>query len=914
MVAVAAPAAAAALSGAPAARPWWIAAGALATGLVLLLTPLNEWLSRPIGDAQLRRLAPTQAPAGVLVIDFDDRSLATLKPVFGPWPYKRDVYALAIEQLRALGARAIALDLLLVDARPGDAALARAIGRPGAPVLLAAAGMTQVSDVAPDAAPDGGVLQTPAVVWPDIVLPTPTVWPDPTTPPPLGVITTPTDRDGVLRRQPLWHEAHGRRWPALPLAMLALTEGPAAASRAPLDGDGAVHLAFAAHPAGVQVQPFAALAGVAAGDVPSAALRDAVAGRVVFIGSSSLLADTVMTVNGQASGTALLAQAYAALRDGHWVHPPQWWADASLVLLAMAPALWTVRRGRTMPGRDAAAAALALVAGAALMWFWLLQWRLPTAVMAALATLACGLALSTLAHHRAQVTARRRLAQELAVASATANAKSAFLANVSHEIRTPLTALLGAAELLADSELTAAQRRHVQLFRDAGRSLHSLIDDLLDLAKIEAGRLELDSAPFSLHAALEHVVALMRPRAEGKKVVLELELAPGLPDGVLGDRQRLVQGVSNLVGNAVKFTSQGEVRVRALAAGDGTPDLCIEVADSGIGIAPSKLETVFEPFVQADGSVGRRYGGTGLGLAITRSVARLMGGEVSVRSTPGLGSVFTLRLPLPPAELPPASAVPASVALEPGGPVRSVLLAEDDEVNEVIFRAMLEGQPVQIDSVANGPSALERLRRQRYDLAFIDVQMPGMDGLSVTRELRRLEAATGRTRTPVVALTANAFASDVQASLDAGCDRHVSKPFTKAQLVEAVQQLAAGRLAGDEPAPGAPPPFDAAAALTGLGDDTELYRRVTAHAEVFMQEWRPCFARAIEDGDRTRAARLAHDLQGIATTLGAAALADDAARLERSLAASATPDPEALATVHAALPAVIAALAHPAAP
>ena len=918
MVAVAASALVPALNDRPAARPWWIAAGTLATGLLLLLTPLNEWLSRPLRDAQLRLLAPERPPEGVLVLDIDDRSLATLMPLLGPWPFKRDVYARAIEQLRELGARAVAFDVLLIDAQAGDAALAAAIAGPGAPVVLAAAGLGHAIGDAPAASAAGDAApRPPAFAWPSIVLPTPTVWPDPATPPPLGVITTPVDADGMLRRLPLWHESHGQRWPLLPLAVLAQTDGPAAAERVPLDDQGAVHLAFAHGQAAVPLLPFAALAGEPPGRLPSA-LRLAVEGRVVFIGSSSLLADTVMTVTGQASGTAVLAQAYAALRDGSWVSPPQRWSDTVLVLLALLPAAWTVRRGRTMPERDAATAALALVAGLALALYWLWQWRLPSAGAAPLATLACGLALSVLAHYRAQVTARHRLAQELAVAAATANAKNAFLANVSHEIRTPLNALLGSAELLADSELTPAQRRHVQLFRDAGRSLHSLIDDLLDLAKIEAGRLELDSAPFSLHTALEHVAALMRPRADAKSLRLELELAPGLPDGVLGDRQRLVQGVSNLVGNAVKFTSHGEVRLRATAAGDGTPNVCIEVSDTGIGIAPSKLETVFEPFVQADGSVSRHFGGTGLGLAITRSVARLMGGEVSVRSTPGLGSVFTLRLPLPPATLPAPTLPPTGGGLAPGGPRRSVLLAEDNEVNETIFRAMLEGQPISIDSVANGPSALERLRRQRYDLAFIDVQMPGMDGLTVTRELRRLEATTGRTRTPVVALTANAFASDVQASLDAGCDRHIAKPFTKVQLVAALQQLAGAGAAAEAPTPAStmqlPMPFDAAAARARLGHDDDLYRRVTAHAEVFMQEWQPCFARAIEERDRARATRLAHDLHGIATTLGAAALAADAARLERSLIAGAAPDPAALAGVRAALPRMIAALARPTAP
>ncbi len=908
----------------------WVAVGALAVGLLVLLTPLNASLSRPLRDAQARLLAPAAAPAGVLVVDIDDRSLAALKPHFGPWPFKRDVYALAVDQLRDLGASAIAFDLLLADAQPGDEALARAIARPGAPVVLAAAGLlhasddTRTTDDASTPVPAPGRQPPPGVSthrWPTITLPTPSVWPSGRAAPPLGIITTPLGADGVLRELPLWHSAGGQRWPLLSLAVHQQLAGDAARVQAST----AVQPAFAAARAAPPVLPFATLMagpGSAAESVATEALRAQVAGCVVFIGSSALLADAVMTVQGQTTGTSVLAQAYAALRDGRSLRAPALWADGLLLWLALLPAAVTAWRGRPLPRRDALAAALALLAVAAVGGVLLMQLQLPTSPAAAGAATATGLLLALLLHQRRQTAAQQQLALQLAVAAETTRAKGEFLANVSHEIRTPLNALLGVAELLAASPLDTTQRRQVRLFQEAGRTLHELINDLLDLSKIEAGRLELEHRPFSLHALLQRVVDLMRPRAEGKGLQLRLELQPGLPDGVAGDGLRLEQALNNLVGNAIKFTASGEVRVRAGCDTRRAGFVAIEVVDSGIGIAPSKLDTIFEPFRQADGSVTRMYGGTGLGLSITRLVAGMMGGEVTVSSTPGLGSVFTLCVPLPPATLdrPALRAAPL-----PASGQRSVLLAEDNEVNVYLFNAMLEAQPVQVDVAPNGLAALELLRLRAYDLAFVDVQMPGMDGLSITRELRALEAAGGRRRTPVVALTANAFASDLQASLDAGCDRHLAKPYTRAQLLEALAELAvdssavpAQAAAGgiDDSGGGAPAspalaapaqPFDAAAAVRRLGGDPLLFQRVIDHATVFVADWLQAWERARSEADAGRSLRLAHDLKVVAATLCADELSGHAAELEALLRSGAGvgPAPDAL---RAALARVIVAL------
>ncbi|MCW5632800.1 MAG: CHASE2 domain-containing protein [Rubrivivax sp.] len=929
-------------------RPWRIVGVALAVAALLTLTPLAATLQRAAHDMQLRALAPRQSAGDALVFDIDDASLAALKPHFGPWPFKRDLYALVVEQLRDLGARAIAIDLLLADAGPGDVALARAQERPGAPVVLAAAGLRHASDNGgarlaagtppPAAAP-------PAHAWPTLALPAASVWPG-GRPPLLGVVTTPLDADGVLRTLPLWHADATQRLPVMPWAVQLALEG-ARASPPPLDARGAYALAMPAAGAWPPQRPFSELAETALGRRAASALAEAVRGRVVFIGSSALLADAVMTPQGQVPGTLALAQAYSALHQGPAVRPPSPALQALLIALALLPGLFTVWRGRPAPGRDGATAALALAAivgtGAAALW----QWQQPGDWVAPLLTLAAGWFASLLVHQSGQAAARQRLAHELEVSREAARAKSAFLANVSHEIRTPLNALLGVAELLAGSELTAKQRLQVQVFREAGQTLHSLINDLLDLSRIEAGRLELHAAPFDLRDALERIVALLRQRAEDKGLELVLDLHEALPAGVLGDRLRLEQGLMNLLGNAIKFTARGEVRLAALPDPQFPGLLRFDVADTGIGIAPSKLETIFEPFAQADASITRQFGGTGLGLAITRSIAELMGGAVEVRSTPGVGSTFTLRLPLRAVALPAddgvavprvaaapeaagaAGAAPPSpgeatadeaaevaertraasplpTPLPGDGRPLQVLLAEDNEVNAYLFHTMLEGLPLELEFATDGPAALERLRRRRYDIAFVDVQMPGLDGLSVTRELRRLERQGGRARTPVVALTANAFASDMLASREAGCDRHLAKPCTRAQIIEAIQQLAAPSHGGPAASAGGAA-LERDSAVDKLGGDSELYARLAEHAAVFLAGWPASIEQALATGERDRAFRLAHDLKGIAASVGARTLAEEAAVLEASLRG---PGGEAapLQRTLSALPAVLAEL------
>jgi signal transduction histidine kinase/DNA-binding response OmpR family regulator len=907
---------------------WWVPAGALLAGLVLAALPLHDTLSRPFVDAQSRWAAAQQPVDGVLVIDVDDASLRALQPRLGAWPYPRDVYALAIETLRDAGARAIAIDLLLSEPGKGDLALSRALARAGAPVVLAAAGLRGPAlhgalasgDMAAAMPPIKGTASAPlpAQSWPELAWPVRSVWPEPAQMPRVGVITNVLDDDGRLRRVSLWHEAEGRRWPSFALAVWQATQPADAAAEWPVDARGRVAVPLPLPGRTAPVLPFEALARAALGDGGNDKLDAMVRGRVVFIGSSALLGDAVLVPSGQISGTALLAQTFVALRDRHIVAPPSWRTESLLMALALLPALLVWRRGRARPARDAAEALLGVAAVVAAGWAWATWGQTQTHWAPPLAILVAGAVLALLAHQMAMVATQRRLDYERAVAADASQAKSQFLANVSHEIRTPMNALLGIAELLSETELTPEQRRHVEVFRSSGQSLFELINDLLDLSKIEAGRLELHSEPLRLRALLEERIALLAPRAREKGLALRLDIAGDVPAVVSGDATRLAQTLTNLLGNAIKFTLAGSVTLSVTREQDDT--LCFTVADTGIGIAPSKLESIFEPFTQADGSVTRAFGGTGLGLSITRSLVELMKGNITVTSTPGSGTTFWLRLPMPAAELPEIAAAPSAA----GAPERTasaplaVLLAEDNEVNVYLVESMLASAGCRIDVAPNGQSAVDQWRRSHYDVIFMDVQMPGMDGHAAARAIRQLETQMGRPRVPIYALSAHAFASDAQASLAAGCDAHLAKPVSKATLLTALATLRPQAMGAALQTPPAPPPpassaqaLDRATALARMDGDHAMYGRVLQHASVFITDWPNSQDRALATGDAEQAQRLAHDLKSIAATIGAQPLSEAARALEQAFGKPPRLSPHlpvARAQVDAAIAPVIVAL------
>ncbi|EPR40505.1 integral membrane sensor hybrid histidine kinase [Desulfovibrio sp. X2] len=377
-------------------------------------------------------------------------------------------------------------------------------------------------------------------------------------------------------------------------------------------------------------------------------------------------------------------------------------------------------------------------------------------------------------------------------AAESANAaKDVFLANVSHEIRTPLSGVLGMLQLLQSTALDAEQEEYVRMAAASGRGLSTVINDILDLSRIEAGRMPIEAAEFELAPFLEEVAGVFGHLAEESGLMFEYALGPDLPARVRGDAARIRQILFNLLGNAVKFTEQGRVVLRAVAdnvSGNGSPDaefvLRLVVEDTGPGIPAAEQERIFEPFVQADGPARRRKGGSGLGLAIVRRLCEAMGGTVRVQSSEDKGSTFTVTLPLAVASWAKAPAVPAPLAAQaaPGAPGRQlrILLADDDRVNTLVARRLLERDGHSVFAAEDGERALALLREHDVDLVLMDVQMPGRDGLEATRAIR--EGRAGRPDVPVIALTAHAMHGDRERFLAAGMDDYLTKPVEASAL------------------------------------------------------------------------------------------------------------------------------------
>jgi PAS domain S-box-containing protein len=379
-------------------------------------------------------------------------------------------------------------------------------------------------------------------------------------------------------------------------------------------------------------------------------------------------------------------------------------------------------------------------------------------------------------------------------AAETANrAKSTFLATMSHEIRTPLNGVLGMAQAMVGDALSATQRERLDVIRQSGEALLAILNDVLDLSKIEAGKLELESTEFSMAKLARGAHAAFSALASKKGLGFRLDIEPAAQGVYRGDSTRVRQILYNLISNALKFTEAGEVRVDLARAADG---LRIVVSDTGIGIAPDRLAVLFQKFEQADASTTRRYGGTGLGLAICRELAELMGGQIHAESQEGHGARFVVQLPIAwlgadRDEGTPDTGAPSEPAMVDGAAQLKVLAAEDNAVNRLVLKTLLNQAGIEPMLVADGALALEAWEGGSWDVILMDIQMPVMDGPTATAEIRRRERASGRARTPIIALTANAMAHQVDEYAKAEMDGFVAKPIEIARLFEALEAVLA---------------------------------------------------------------------------------------------------------------------------
>ena len=478
------------------------------------------------------------------------------------------------------------------------------------------------------------------------------------------------------------------------------------------------------------------------------------------------------------------------------------------------------------------------------------------------------------------VTERKRVQVELQQAKAAAESasrtKSDFLASMSHEIRTPMNAIMGIADLLAKTTLTPEQDKYVQIFRRSGDNLLNLINDILDLSKVEASQLDLEQTEFSLSDHLEKVIEMVAPRAHEKSLALVCEIAPGVSNDLVGDPTRLRQVLLNLLGNAIKFTAAGSVSLRVEPDGDaGVPTaLRFTVTDTGIGIASEKLDSIFERFTQADSSTTRRFGGSGLGLTISRRLVELMGGRIWVQSQVDAGSLFAFAVPF---EVSVAGARPiaAPVGAAPEAPLSPlrILMAEDSPDNCIIALAYLEDTPYQVDVAETGVLACEMFKAGDYDLVLMDRQMPAMDGLTATRSIRAWENANNRAPTPILALTASALKGDRESCLAAGCTAYLTKPIKQDVLLQAIKDHSRGKTPSLPMAGQSEPGVSRAA--------QRLEERTPAYLENCRLNVIAMLA-ALDCGDFQAVTILGHNLRGSGGGFGFQMITDIGAGLEQS--------------------------------
>jgi two-component system sensor histidine kinase RpfC len=487
---------------------------------------------------------------------------------------------------------------------------------------------------------------------------------------------------------------------------------------------------------------------------------------------------------------------------------------------------------------------------------------------------------------RARDELEARVAERTLELQAASEAKSEFLATMSHEMRTPLNGVVGAAEILAARNLRPTERQLVDWLLASSRQLRSLIDNLLDLRKIEAGKMAIERVPFDLHVLMDRLAALFVPEAERAKLRFEQSVAADVPRMLIGDDARIQQVLINLAANALKFTREGRVRVSAGVEERGAAGVTLrfEVSDTGIGIAPEEAARIFDRFSQANPGIHRQYGGSGLGTTICKHMVELMGGRIGFESEPGKGATFWFTVPLGCQAAEPRRS-PAAASAErqaPGAARLRVLVAEDNPINQQLISMMLKAGGHDVTLVSDGDAVIEQVRNLRFDALVLDMHMPGRTGLEVARAIRAIEKTRNAPRTPIVMLTAAASTDLQRISIDAGVDLFLSKPVDPPALLRGVSQAFSD--AGEvRAAPGARRDYvdrdmlrDMARLAADPGFVETFTGRFTSEAKRLIDEIEGALARR----DFARSRELAHSLKGAAVMSGAVRLGDSAARLE----------------------------------
>lgn len=761
---------------------------ALVLAALLARTSGYMHLSYIVQDNQQRLSSSPYHAKDALIVNIDEESLRKLQPYLGSWPYHRDVFALITRYLHDAGAKAIVYDVLFTDAREGDDQFAAAIAESGNVVLASGAlpySLASTSRPAQASAFPCNTAELPITSWPELMSPVSEL--TATGHVMTGIITVSPDADGTLRKLSLLHNAHNTCLPALALAALFPDALPAPRYTGknlnigeydwPVTEAGQAILYFPQNADIFLMLPFHKLALTVLGAPGQALNPDEFKGKTVFIGSTApFFADTVHTPQGQMPGVSTLALMHQNLAHQLLLSIAPGWLNTLLLALALTPVLLLAR----YRPHSIALLHMAPIAGALLALgghYLLLRYGqiqadllLPLTTLLLLWLIQFSDRLWRLSQERQKLLTQKRVAEQSNLL------KSQFLATMTHELRTPLTAIIGFNRLLKENEkLSSSGRKYIDTINTNGEYLLSLINNLLDQAKIESGQMTIQARPTNVNGLVNGIAETLTAMARAKGITLSVDCPRSFPASLLVDAMRLRQILLNLAGNAVKFTEHGRVQL-VTRWQNGT--LTITVQDTGPGIPAKEQERIFDAFYQPV----HEKGGSGLGLMISRTLAHLMGGDITLESTPGMGSSFIFSLPAPVIE----PAVQTSQATSGARPAiaRRVLLVEDTEDVRALIEIYLSGMGYQVLLAENGQRGVAVALDQRPDIVLMDLEMPVMDGKQAVQQLRRAGFIQ-----PVLALTSHSVDAIRSELLALGFSDCLTKTADRTTLKAAIDHL-----------------------------------------------------------------------------------------------------------------------------